>query len=193
MSCIKILIHTNMKETTVIIELDWNCHKNWKWKVFIIMEPNNIFFLFYILSFLNLEVSVSNPLSTFSSTLHLSVLDSSTPSLGISVLHGPLGVPSCIPFLPKGFNGARVQAVYRGDTVILQADVGDGPAVQFWWCFTPTGERKNMEGEKAVCLPSSDRLNHSVVSREGKVALMWCTWPRKIISILIFSSLILFF
>ncbi|XP_070709442.1 polycystin-1-like protein 1 [Pempheris klunzingeri] len=74
-----------------------------------------------------LNVSVSNPLSTLSSTLHLSVLQPAPHSLLISLFHGPLGIPSCIPFLQTDSN--KVEAVYLGDPVTLRADMGDGPPV----------------------------------------------------------------
>ncbi|XP_044033057.1 polycystic kidney disease 1 like 1 [Siniperca chuatsi] len=109
-----------------------------------------------------LNVSVSNPLSTLSSTLHLSVLQPSPDSLVISVHHGPLGVPSCIPFLQADFNSVTVEAAYLGEPVKLQAHMGDGLPVEFIWWFTHKEKEKNMEGVKTSCLPNSDCLNSTV-------------------------------
>ncbi|KAG8009400.1 Polycystic kidney disease 1 like 1 [Nibea albiflora] len=107
-----------------------------------------------------LNVSVSNPLSTLRSTLQLFVLQPSPHSLVISVLHGPLGVPDCIPFLPTDSNSVTVEAAYLGDPVTLQADMSDSPPVEFSWWF----EGKNTESVKTVCLSSSDCLNSTVVA-----------------------------
>ncbi|XP_041824818.1 polycystic kidney disease 1 like 1 [Melanotaenia boesemani] len=67
------------------------------------------------------DFCVSNWLSTLSSTLHLSVLQLPLGSLAISLLHGPLGVPSCIPFTHLSPNSVPVEAVYQGKSVTLQA------------------------------------------------------------------------
>ncbi|XP_045922035.1 polycystic kidney disease 1 like 1 [Micropterus dolomieu] len=109
-----------------------------------------------------LNVSVSNPLSTLSSTLQLSVLHHSTDSLMISVLHGPLGVPSCIPFLQTGSKSEAVEAAYLGDPVTLQAYTADGPPLEFIWWFAHKGKEKNTEGVKTACLPNSGCLNSTV-------------------------------
>ncbi|KAE8279963.1 Polycystic kidney disease 1 like 1 Protein abecobe [Larimichthys crocea] len=107
-----------------------------------------------------LNVSVSNPLSTLCSILHLSVLQPSPHSLVISVLHGPLGVPDCIPFLPTDSNSVTVEAAYLGDPVTLQADMSDSLPVEFSWWF----KGKNMECVKTVCLSNSHCLNSTVVA-----------------------------
>ncbi|XP_073344382.1 polycystin-1-like protein 1 [Pagrus major] len=105
-----------------------------------------------------LNVSVSNPLSTLSSTLHLSVLQ---PPV-ISVLHGPLGVPSCVPFPPKDSSSVKVEVVYLGDPVTLQAEMVDGLAEEFSWWFTHKEKGTNMEDVKTVCPHSSDCVNSTV-------------------------------
>lgn len=86
------------------------------------------------------------------------------------MLHGPLGVPTCIPFLQT--NSVAVEAAYLGDPVTLQAYKGDGLAVEFFWCFTHKGKEKNTEGVKTACPPNSDCLNSTVVSRAEKAALL---------------------
>ncbi|XP_037613525.1 polycystic kidney disease 1 like 1 [Sebastes umbrosus] len=110
-----------------------------------------------------LNVSVSNPLSTLSSTLHLSVLLPSPGSLVVSVLHGPLGVPSCVPFPQTDSTSVTMEAGYLGDPVTLQACMRDGLAVEFFWQFTHKEKEKNMPGVKTTCLPDSDCLNSTVV------------------------------
>ncbi|XP_068160681.1 polycystin-1-like protein 1 [Antennarius striatus] len=120
-----------------------------------------------------LRVSVSNPLSTLSSTLHLSVMKPSPPSLAISVLPGPLGVPSCFPFLLKDSIFETVGAVYLGDPVTLQADVGDSMEVALSWCFTHKGKRKNIKGVKTICIPSSARQNGTVIIVMFKFLQNW--------------------
>ncbi|XP_070784659.1 polycystin-1-like protein 1 [Enoplosus armatus] len=100
-----------------------------------------------------INVSVSNPLSTLSSTLHLSVLQPSPDSVVISVLHGPLGVPSCIPFLQTDANSETVEAAYLGDPVTLQADMADGVPVEFSWGFTHKEKEEKMECVKTSFLP----------------------------------------
>ncbi|KAK9527852.1 hypothetical protein VZT92_014377 [Zoarces viviparus] len=109
-----------------------------------------------------LDVSVSNPLSTVSSTLHLSVLQPSADALVVSVIHGPLGVPSCIPFPQEDSRSETVEAAYLGDPVTLQAHMGDGLAVEFLWWITHKRKEKNTEGVKTVCLPNSDCLISTV-------------------------------
>lgn len=116
------------------------------------------------------DISVSNPLSTLSSTLLLSVSQPLSHRLMISIFHGPLGVPSCIPFLPADSSAVTMEAVYLGDPVTLLADVGDGVAVAFSWCFTHEEKGKNMEGVKTICMPSC--LHSTVVSRSEKVVQM---------------------
>ncbi|XP_054479391.1 polycystic kidney disease 1 like 1 [Anoplopoma fimbria] len=108
------------------------------------------------------DVSVSNPLSTVSSVLHLSVLQPSADSLEVSVIHGPLGVPSCIAFPQKDSNGVTVEAAYLDDHVTLQAHMADGLAVEFFWWIAHKKEEKNMEAVETVCLPNSDCLISTV-------------------------------
>ncbi|KAM6908104.1 polycystin-1-like protein 1 [Lycodopsis pacificus] len=103
-----------------------------------------------------LDVSVSNPLSTVSSTLHLSVLQPSADALVVSVIHGPLGVPSCIPFPQEDSRSETVEAAYLGDPVTLQAHMGDGLAVEFLWWITHKRKEKSTEGVKTLSLPTSD-------------------------------------
>ncbi|XP_034562845.1 polycystic kidney disease 1 like 1 [Notolabrus celidotus] len=107
-----------------------------------------------------LNITVSNPLSTLSSSLHLSVLQPSSHSLVILVLHGPLGVPSCSPSLQTELNKGSMEAVYLGDPVTLQAHLADGPAAEFSWRFT--GRERNMEDRKKPSLSYSDCVNSSV-------------------------------
>ncbi|XP_008299033.1 polycystic kidney disease 1 like 1 [Stegastes partitus] len=66
-----------------------------------------------------IRVCASNPLSTLSSSLHLSVSRSSPGSLMMSLLHGPPGVPSCIPSALSDPDGETVEAAYQGDAVTL--------------------------------------------------------------------------
>ncbi|XP_034416623.1 polycystic kidney disease 1 like 1 [Cyclopterus lumpus] len=110
-----------------------------------------------------LTVSVSNPLSTASSTLHLSVLQPSADGLVVSVLHGPLSVPPCIPFPQKDCSSVSVEAAYLGEPVTLQAALGSGPTVEFLWWTTHKKKEKNMESVETVCLPNSDCLISTVV------------------------------
>lgn len=88
------------------------------------------------------------------------------------MLHGPLGVPSCIPFLLSDSDSVAVEAAYLGDPVTLQADVRDDLPVEFSWWITHKDREKNMEGVKTACLPRSDCLNSTVVSRAEKTALL---------------------
>ncbi|XP_023272777.1 polycystic kidney disease protein 1-like 1 [Seriola lalandi dorsalis] len=89
--------------------------------------------LFYVtMEFLDTtprDVRVSNLLSTLSSTLHLSVLQPSPDGLVISVLHGPLGIPSCVHLQQTDSHSVAMQAAYLGDPVTLQAYVVVSPAV----------------------------------------------------------------
>ncbi|XP_028425777.1 polycystic kidney disease 1 like 1 [Perca flavescens] len=109
-----------------------------------------------------LNVSVSNPLSTLSSTLHLSVMQPSAHSLVLSVLRGPLAVPSCIPSPQTYSNSVTVEAAYLDHPVTLQAYMRDGLAVEFFWWFTAKEKDKNMDGVKTTCLPNTDCLNSTV-------------------------------
>ncbi|KAM7390602.1 hypothetical protein PAMA_008670 [Pampus argenteus] len=118
-----------------------------------------------------LDVSVSNPISRLSSTLHLSVLQPFSNTLVISLLHGPLGVPSCIPFLQMNLHNVTVEAAYVSDSVTLQAYyVADGLAAEFSWWFThrEREENKGLEEEeertavKTSCLHNTDCLNSTV-------------------------------
>ncbi|KAA8580858.1 hypothetical protein FQN60_013816 [Etheostoma spectabile] len=110
-----------------------------------------------------LNVSVSNPLSTLSSTLHLSVSQPPAHSLVLSVLHGPRAVPSCIPSPQTHSNSVTVEAAYLGHPVTLQAYMRDGLAVDFFWWFTAKEKDKIMEGVKTTCLPNTGCLNSTVV------------------------------
>ncbi|XP_041670635.1 LOW QUALITY PROTEIN: polycystic kidney disease 1 like 1 [Cheilinus undulatus] len=91
----------------------------------------------------SLTVRVSNPLSICSSTLHLFVTPPSSSSLVISLLHGPLGVPSCIPSLQTDSDSVTVEAVYLDDPVTLQARLVDGLPAEFMW--SSTHQENNME------------------------------------------------
>lgn len=75
-----------------------------------------------------------------------------------------MGVPSCIPFLPQDSNRDKVEAVYLGNPVKLQADVGDGLAEEISWWFTHKEKGTNMEDQRTVCTHSSDCVNGTVVS-----------------------------
>ncbi|XP_042255201.1 uncharacterized protein LOC121888015 isoform X2 [Thunnus maccoyii] len=115
-----------------------------------------------------INISVSNPLSRLSSTLQLSVLQPFPDTLVISLLHGPLGVPSCIPFLQMNSHNVTVKAAYVGDPVTLQAYVADGMEAEFSWWFThrEKEENKGVEEErtsvKTACLPNTDCLNSTM-------------------------------
>lgn len=65
-----------------------------------------------------------------------------------------------------------VEAAYLGDPVTLRADLGDGLPVEFYWWFTHEEKEKNMEGVKTACLPNSDCLSSTVVSRAEKITLL---------------------
>ncbi|XP_047185931.1 uncharacterized protein LOC124849765 [Scophthalmus maximus] len=115
-----------------------------------------------------INVSVSNLLSTLSSTLRLSV---SQPAHGlvISMLPGPLGVPSsCVHPQQATSKSAATQPVFLGDPVTLQSLVGEGLATGFCWCFDreKREDRKEMEEErkcvKTTCFPNSDCLNSTL-------------------------------
>ncbi|XP_044196388.1 polycystic kidney disease 1 like 1-like [Thunnus albacares] len=115
-----------------------------------------------------INISVSNPLSRLSSTLQLSVLQPFPDTLVISLLHGPLGVPSCIPFLQMNSHNMTVKAAYVGDPVTLQAYVADGMEAEFSWWFThrEKEENKGVEEErtsvKTACLANTDCLNSTM-------------------------------
>nr|XP_046227980.1 uncharacterized protein LOC124049909 [Scatophagus argus] len=109
-----------------------------------------------------LNVSVCNPLSTLSSTLLLSVLQPSPPSPVISVLHGPLGVPSCVPSLSADSAQVRVEAAYLGDRLTLQADHHSGLPAEFLWSFTHMEKGQNVAGAKTVFPLDSDCVNSTV-------------------------------
>ncbi|GLD54853.1 polycystic kidney disease 1 like 1-like protein [Lates japonicus] len=108
-----------------------------------------------------INVSVSNLLSTLSSTLHLSVLQPSPDGLVISVLHGPLGAPSCVQLQQTDSDSEVMQAAYLGDPVRLQAYMGEGLATEFCWWFIHEKREENTEmeeerkGVKTACFPSS--------------------------------------
>ncbi|XP_059183422.1 polycystin-1-like protein 1 [Centropristis striata] len=84
-------------------------------------------------------------------------------SLVVSVLHGPLGVPSCIPSLQSHSHTVTVEAAYLDHPVTLQAHMADGRAIEFLWSFSHKEKEKNIEGVKTSCLPNSDCLNSTVV------------------------------
>ncbi|XP_074549754.1 polycystin-1-like protein 1 [Halichoeres trimaculatus] len=109
-----------------------------------------------------LNVTVSNPLSTLSSTLHLSIFQPAPHSVVISVLHGPLGVPSCSPSSQSDMNNRSVEAVYLGDSVTLQAHLADRLSAEFSWRFTNKKNGKNKKDIKTACLPFSDCINSTV-------------------------------
>lgn len=128
------------------------------------------------------DVSVSNLLSTLSSTLRLSV---SQPAHGlvISMLPGPLGVPSsCVHPQQATSKSAATQPVFLGDPVTLQAHVGEGLATGFCWCFDreKREDRKEMEEErkcvKTTCFPNSDCLNSTLVCRIKKYYYILNQW-----------------
>ncbi|CAK6980027.1 polycystic kidney disease 1 like 1, partial [Scomber scombrus] len=116
-----------------------------------------------------INVSVSNPLSRLSSTLQLSVLQPFPDALVISLFHGPLGVPSCTPYIQMNSHNMTVKAAYVGDPVTLQAHVADGLAAEFtWWLIhREREEKKGVEeqrtGVKTDCLPNTDCLNSTVI------------------------------
>lgn len=114
-----------------------------------------ILFVFFI------DITVSTPLSTLSSTLHLSILPPSPQSLKISLLHGPQGAPSCNRSIHSDSSGVtNGVAAYQGDPVTLQAFVSEGSPAEFCWCFT--------HGEKETAsLSQPRRLNSPAVSQAG--------------------------
>ncbi|XP_076744692.1 polycystin-1-like protein 1 [Maylandia zebra] len=78
-----------------------------------------------------INITVSNPLSTLSSTLHLYILPPFPGNLTVSLLHGPLNVPSCIPTVHLDSDGVTEGvAAYWADPVTLQA---------FKWTFESEG------------------------------------------------------
>ncbi|XP_068438427.1 polycystin-1-like protein 1 [Clinocottus analis] len=97
-----------------------------------------------------------------SSKLHLSVSQPSADGLLVSVLHGPLGAPSCTFFPQKDSHSVTEEAAYLGDPVTLQAHMGCGLAVEFFWWTTHKKKEKNMQSVETVCLPNSDRLISTV-------------------------------
>ncbi|XP_071384147.1 LOW QUALITY PROTEIN: polycystin-1-like protein 1 [Centroberyx affinis] len=115
-------------------------------------------------------VSVSNPLSKLSSTLHVSVMQLSPDGLVISLLHGPLGVPSCFPFLETDSQSGAVATAYLGDSVTLRAYISEGLGVEFcWWFIHEEREERDKaeeerKGLKKACLPDSDCLSSIVLS-----------------------------
>ncbi|XP_072234365.1 polycystin-1-like protein 1 [Leuresthes tenuis] len=111
----------------------------------------------------DIDVRVSSPLSTLSSTLRLSVLQLPPGSLVISLLHSALGTPSCVPSTHLGSNNTPVEAAYRGEPVTLQACVKKGLAAQFCWWFSHKDQENTVEGVETACLSSSHCLNSSVV------------------------------
>ncbi|XP_034428976.1 uncharacterized protein LOC117754259 [Hippoglossus hippoglossus] len=109
-----------------------------------------------------INVRVSNLLSALSSTLQLSVLQ---PSPQISLLHGPLGVPSCIHPQQPTSHSVTTQAAHVGDPVTLQANVGEGPATGFCWCFS---HKDREEERRCVKTTDSECLNSTLVCRIKK-------------------------
>ncbi|XP_054863310.1 polycystic kidney disease 1 like 1-like [Amphiprion ocellaris] len=75
------------------------------------------------------------------------------------LLHGPPGVPSCIPSDSKS---GIMKAAYQGNTDTLQANVKEGLATEFCRCFTHKEKQENEESEETVFLCKSDCLNSSV-------------------------------
>ncbi|XP_069369205.1 polycystin-1-like protein 1 [Paralichthys olivaceus] len=104
-----------------------------------------------------INVRVSNLLSTLFSTLQLSVLQ---PSPQISLLHGPLGVPSC---QQPTSHSMTTQTAYVGDPVTLQAYVGEGPATGFCWCCNHKEREEERTCVKTTCIPNSECLNSTLV------------------------------
>ncbi|KAM3593069.1 uncharacterized protein V6R79_005557 [Siganus canaliculatus] len=109
------------------------------------------------------NVTVSNPLSTLSSSLHVIVLQPPPHSLLLSLLHGPLGLPSCVPLQVHDSHSGRTEAVYLGDPVTLQAHVGEGLAAGFSWWFTRDGNEKSKTAVRTDCLPVSECENSTVL------------------------------
>ncbi|KAL6097956.1 pkd1l1 [Pungitius sinensis] len=128
-----------------------------------------------------LNVSVSNPLSTASSTLHLSVLQPSADGTVVSVPRGPLGVPSSSPFPQRGSNRETVEEAHPGDPTTLQAHMADGPPGEFiQWI---TGNQKGGEKKvvKTACRPTSECLI-STVTKESclRVSLLYTADPTSV-------------
>lgn len=123
----------------------------------------------FTLSLFCVDVSVSNPLSTASSTLHLSVLQPSPDGMVVSVPHGPLGVS---PRSPRGSNRETVEEAYLGDPVTLQAHMADGVAEEFFRWITRDKKEEDKKVVKAACNPTSDCSISTVVSGADGEALL---------------------
>lgn len=132
-----------------------------------------------------LDVRVSNTLSTLSSTLHLSVSQSSPDGLVISVLHSPLCIPSCVPFQQTDSNNVAMQAAFLGVPVTLQVHVGEGLATGFCWWFNQEKSEENKDLKdgktcvKTACFPDYDCLNSILVCRTEKMLLCHMVWVFK--------------
>ncbi|CAJ1082323.1 polycystic kidney disease 1 like 1 [Xyrichtys novacula] len=109
-----------------------------------------------------LSVTVSNPLSALSSTVHLSVYQPSLHSLVFFVLHGPLGVPPCSSSPQTDVTNVTVETVYRGDPVTLEAHLADGSAAEFNWKLTHEGNETNMEDMRKFHLPCCESVNTTI-------------------------------
>uniref|UniRef100_A0AAQ4P3R6 Polycystic kidney disease 1b n=1 Tax=Gasterosteus aculeatus aculeatus TaxID=481459 RepID=A0AAQ4P3R6_GASAC len=125
-----------------------------------------------------LNVSVSNPLSTASSTLHLSVLQPSPDGMVVSVPHGPLGVS---PRSPRGSNRETVEEAYLGDPVTLQAHMADGVAEEFFRWITRDKKEEDKKVVKAACNPTSD-CSISTVTNESclRAPLLYTSDPTSV-------------
>ncbi|KAM8822788.1 polycystin-1-like protein 1 [Spinachia spinachia] len=127
-----------------------------------------------------LNVSVSNPLSKASSSLHLSVLQSSADGMVVSVPHGPLGVPSS-SFPQRGSNRETVEEAYLGDPVAPQAHVTDSLAGEvFRWTVGNKKEEKK-KVVKTACPPTSD-CSISAVDNESclRASLLFTSDPTSV-------------
>lgn len=81
----------------------------------------------------------------------------------MSLLHGPLNVPSCIPTVHLDSDGVTEGvAAYWADPVTLQAFVSDRLAAEFCWCFTHR-EEETASLSQPHCL-NSTVVNHTTIT-----------------------------
>ncbi|KAM6900540.1 polycystin-1-like protein 1 [Xenentodon cancila] len=88
-----------------------------------------------------IDVHVSSPLSTLSSTLYLSVLQ--FPPDGVVI---PLDISTSVLLTNPGSSHVLVEVAYRGEPVSLQACVSGGLVTRFQWWFTHQDKDKTPAG-----------------------------------------------
>lgn len=131
-----------------------------------------VIFFFSFVSF-NLDICVSNPLSTHSCTLQLSVLQPSSHSPLISVFFASLRAPPCIHSLrADNTSSVIVEVACLRDAVTPHVHKDGGQTAVFSLSFPNEEDGTDSGDVKDVFLQISDGWNGTLVSWSDKAELM---------------------